>query len=174
MAAASPSRHPPTANGGGIQHFKGARRIPAADTSVIQFLPGQWLDVFVPGISKPGGFTITSPPSKARIAAAGAAGGSGDDAMDPASSPPPPYLELAVQKSPENVVAQWLWQPADAILSSELHVRVGGSFVWPPPGVMPMVGLSLRLRLQYLPSRLVSTLPLCQLSIRHAPSWSNP
>lgn len=55
----------------------------------------------------------------------------------------PPYLELAVQKSPENVVARWLWQPVDAILSSELYVRVGGSFVWPPPGVLPTVGSTL-------------------------------
>lgn len=47
-----------------------------------------------------------------------------------------PYVELAIQKSPENVVARWLWQDTDKILSSELHVRVGGSFVWPPPSVM--------------------------------------
>jgi NAD(P)H-flavin reductase len=32
---------------------------------------------------------------------------------------------------------QWLWQtPATKIIGSELQVRVGGSFVWPPPGVM--------------------------------------
>ena len=46
-----------------------------------------------------------------------------------------PYLELAVQKSPDNAVAQWLWQPTDSILHSQLRVRVGGSFVWPPPGI---------------------------------------
>lgn len=51
-----------------------------------------------------------------------------------------PYLELAVQKSPDNVVAKWLWQPIPSILSSSaLQVRVGGSFVWPPPGVVPAV-----------------------------------
>ncbi|KAJ4425237.1 hypothetical protein N0V82_000047 [Gnomoniopsis sp. IMI 355080] len=88
----------------------------------IKFLPGQWLDVFVPGITKPGGFTITSPPSKAaRTTATGA----------------PPYLELAIQKSPENVVASWLWQPIDKILQSDIWIRVGGSFVWPPPGLIP-------------------------------------
>lgn len=101
----------------------------------------------MPGIDRPGGFTITSPPSRAQkpagpsSAATGArAGGdgitatrSGDDAA------PAPYLELAVKESPDNTVAQWLWRPADEILSSELKVRVGGSFVWPPPGVLPMV-----------------------------------
>ncbi|KUI56782.1 Oxidoreductase NAD-binding domain-containing protein 1 [Cytospora mali] len=82
----------------------------------------RWLDVFVPGIDRPGGFTITSPPSKAQKPAGGG---------DPT---PAPYLELAVKKSPDNIVAQWLWKPADEILDSELRVRVGGSFVWPPPG----------------------------------------
>ncbi|KAF3770693.1 hypothetical protein M406DRAFT_336304 [Cryphonectria parasitica EP155] len=88
------------------------------------FLPGQWLDVFVPGISKPGGFTITSPPSRAQGTPLSEEGGS-------------PYLELAVQRSPENAVASWLWRPAVEIVSSEIWVRVGGSFVWPPPGVVP-------------------------------------
>ncbi|KUJ21464.1 ferredoxin reductase-like protein [Mollisia scopiformis] len=74
----------------------------------IKFLPGQWLDVYCPSIPKAGGFTITSPPSL-------------------------PYLELAVQKSPENPPAAWLWQAVPSILNAELQVRVGGSFVWPPP-----------------------------------------
>ncbi len=42
------------------------------------------------------------------------------------------YLELAVQKSPENPPAVWLWRPEPEILNAELKVRVGGSFVWPP------------------------------------------
>jgi hypothetical protein len=46
-----------------------------------------------------------------------------------------PYVELAVQKSPDNPVAAWLWQPAKEIQGKELAVRVGGSFVWPPPGI---------------------------------------
>lgn len=98
--------------------------------------------MFVPGISKPGGFTITSAPSKAQETPAGnpaaedVAAPSGGAAA-PASEEP--YLELAVQKSPDNPAAQYLWRPAGEILSSELRVRVGGSFVWPPPGVLPMV-----------------------------------
>ncbi|KAK3065790.1 hypothetical protein LTR53_018035, partial [Teratosphaeriaceae sp. CCFEE 6253] len=79
------------------------------------FLPGQWLDTFIPGISKAGGFTITSTPAEGRP-----------------TSHSPPYLELAVQRS-KNPPAQWLWKPRDEILGAQLVVRVGGSFVWPPP-----------------------------------------
>ncbi|XXH00397.1 hypothetical protein Hte_006741 [Hypoxylon texense] len=86
-----------------------------------KFLPGQWLDVYVPGVSKAGGYTITSPPSKARPSSSSASDGAG-------------YVELAVQKSPDPPAA-WLWQDPDAITYAELQVRVGGSFVWPPPGV---------------------------------------
>ncbi|KAI1371489.1 hypothetical protein F4677DRAFT_307668 [Hypoxylon crocopeplum] len=82
----------------------------------LQFLPGQWLDVYVPGVSKAGGYTITSPPSSAAPSSAGG------------------FLELAVQRSPDPPAA-WLWQDADAITYAELRVRVGGSFVWPPAGI---------------------------------------
>jgi NAD(P)H-flavin reductase len=78
-------------------------------------LPGQWLDTYVPGITKAGGFTITSPPS---AASAGLC---------------EPHLELAIQKSPENAVAAWLWQPEESIMGANLQVRVGGGFVFPPP-----------------------------------------
>ncbi|KID73030.1 Armadillo-like helical, partial [Metarhizium brunneum ARSEF 3297] len=64
-----------------------------------------------------GGFTITCAPSSAA---------SCDGLVAP-------YLELAVQQSPENAVAAWLWQPAEKIIGSHLHVRIGGSFVLPPP-----------------------------------------
>ncbi|KAF2427351.1 ferredoxin reductase-like protein [Tothia fuscella] len=83
----------------------------------VNFLPGQWLDVYTPSTPKAGGFTITSTPSQA----------------SPHS--PSPYLELAVQKSPYNPPAAWLWQDPSTILGQELRVRVGGSFVWPPKGV---------------------------------------
>ncbi|KAI1482930.1 hypothetical protein F4774DRAFT_369591 [Daldinia eschscholtzii] len=78
-----------------------------------RFLPGQWLDVFVPGVSKAGGYTITSPPSLAQS---------------------PGYVELAVQKS-DDPPAAWLWRDPDEITYAELRVRVGGSFVWPPGGI---------------------------------------
>ncbi|KAF7558952.1 hypothetical protein G7046_g5204 [Stylonectria norvegica] len=82
--------------------------------SPINFSPGQWLDSFVPGIAKPGGFTIASPPSAA------------------SRSSPSPYIELAIQESPGNPPAAWLWRPQSEILGSTLQVRVGGSFVFPP------------------------------------------
>lgn len=44
-----------------------------------------------------------------------------------------------MQRSPDNLVAAWLWAPTGEILLRELKVRVGGSFVWPPPGVLPVV-----------------------------------
>ncbi|RMY59876.1 hypothetical protein D0865_01833 [Hortaea werneckii] len=91
-------------------------RLSAADPNhTIKFLPGQWLDTFIPGLPKAGGFTITSTPSEARP-----------------SSHLSPFLELAVQKS-SNPPAQWLSRPEEEILGQKLVVRVGGSFTWPPP-----------------------------------------
>ncbi|QIW98227.1 hypothetical protein AMS68_003745 [Peltaster fructicola] len=81
----------------------------------INFLPGQWLDVFIPGLPQAGGFTITSTPFSSRP-----------------SSHSHLYLELAIQKS-RNPPARWLWQPEADILGTILNVRVGGSFHWPPP-----------------------------------------
>lgn len=78
-------------------------------------MPGQWVDVFVPGLPKAGGFTITSTPNHAK----GARG----------------YVELAVQNSPKNPPAAWLWQEKKKIIDQRLLIRVGGSFVWPPPHI---------------------------------------
>ncbi|KAK2001996.1 NADH-cytochrome b-5 reductase [Colletotrichum falcatum] len=102
-------------------------RLGICEGSSIQFLPGQWLDIFVPGVLKPGGFTITSPPSMATL---------------PSSA----YLELAVQDSPSNPPAAWLWgNPVDGNDAGHTHnsenepvqlrIRVGGSFVWPPQSI---------------------------------------
>ncbi|KAL8942593.1 MAG: hypothetical protein Q9216_001575 [Gyalolechia sp. 2 TL-2023] len=84
----------------------------------LQFRPGQWLDVHLPGIRQAGGFTITSTPQDAQY-----------------SDGQTGYLELAVQKSPNNPPAAWLWRPEKEILGAGIIVRVGGSFVWPPPNV---------------------------------------
>ena len=70
---------------------------------------------------KAGGFTITSTPSQAL----------------PSSGSKHPYLELAVQRSPDNPPAAWLWQKPSKIIDSALKVRVGGSFTWPPHGWSP-------------------------------------
>ncbi|KAF2820062.1 hypothetical protein CC86DRAFT_361677 [Ophiobolus disseminans] len=91
------------------------------DTSQgLNFLPGQWLDVFVPGVEKAGGFTITSSPR---------------DALPQSDLEHTPFFELAIQKSPSNPPAAWLWQDVQDIQGQEINVRVGGSFVWPPPGI---------------------------------------
>jgi hypothetical protein len=42
---------------------------------------------------------------------------------------------LAIQRSPDNPPAAWLWQPEEDIQGKEIQVRVGGSFVFPPPGL---------------------------------------
>ncbi len=44
-------------------------------------------------------------------------------------------MELAIQASPRNPPAAWLWQASSKILGSQLSIRAGGSFVWPPPGI---------------------------------------
>lgn len=44
-------------------------------------------------------------------------------------------MELAVQDSPSNPPAAWLWKPREQIIGKEVNIRVGGSFVWPPTGV---------------------------------------
>lgn len=53
-----------------------------------------------------------------------------------ASQGRPPYVELAVQESPKNPPAAWLWKPKDEIVGKEVNIRVGGSFVWPPNGTV--------------------------------------
>ncbi|KXJ92785.1 hypothetical protein Micbo1qcDRAFT_51022 [Microdochium bolleyi] len=105
----------------------------------VKFRPGQWLDVYCPGIAKAGGFTLTSSPSKA-VPRSGSGIGDREDGRG--------YLELAVQRSPGNPPAAWLWQdhendngdnksksPSSSVIGQEIKVRIGGSFVWPPPGI---------------------------------------
>lgn len=74
----------------------------------------------MPESDKAGGFTITSSPR---------------DALPQSDPDHTPFFELAVQKSPNNPPAAWLWQPAEDIQGKEISVRVGGSFVFPPPNL---------------------------------------
>jgi len=71
--------------------------------------------VHVLSIPQAGGFTITSTPED----------------LEKKNG----YLELAIQASPRNPPAAWLWQASSKILGSELVIRAGGSFCWPPPGI---------------------------------------
>ncbi|KAI0798884.1 hypothetical protein GGR55DRAFT_693094 [Xylaria sp. FL0064] len=116
------------------------------DSPPIRFLPGQWLDVYVPGVEKAGGFTITSTPREARLAhppptepegATSEAGVKDDEKKHETAKVEGPYLELAVQKSPDNPPAAWLGDNSisSPIIGREVRVRVGGGFVWPPPGI---------------------------------------
>lgn len=43
-----------------------------------------------------------------------------------------PYIELAIQKSPTNPPAAFLWQPPSKILNTEVNFKIGGNFVYPP------------------------------------------
>ncbi|KAJ5779697.1 hypothetical protein N7457_007417, partial [Penicillium paradoxum] len=103
------------------------------------FLPGQWLDVHIPSITQAGGFTITSTPADAQILPSpeDSIDSLAGEALEPSSESQgrPPYVELAVQNSPANPSAAWLWRPKENILGKELNIRVGGSFVWPPTGI---------------------------------------
>ncbi|OAL26141.1 hypothetical protein AYO20_10194 [Fonsecaea nubica] len=85
------------------------------DGPPLRHLPGQYVDLYIPNIDVVGGFTITSPPQASSL--------SQDD----------PHIELAIQSSPSNPPAAYLWRPAQEILGSTMTFRVGGNFVYPPP-----------------------------------------
>lgn len=91
------------------------RLIRLALSDALSFLPGQWLDCYIAGIPRAGGFSITSTPAEAAM-----------DEQDPG------YLELAIKSSPTNPHATWFFAEKDDIIGKELHVRVGGSLTWPP------------------------------------------
>lgn len=97
-----------------------------------RFRPGQWIDLFLPGLQKPGGFTITSSPPPPPRSTLPRTSSSSSHSSSPHQTN---NLELAVQKSPQNPAAAWLWRDSSSeIMRAELGVRVGGSFTWPPPG----------------------------------------
>lgn len=101
----------------------------------------------IPSIPQAGGFTITSTPADAQPLPSPdpTLVQTGSDQLteqsedlgvpSPDANGRPPYVELAVQESPSNPPAAWLWRPRDEILGKELSIRVGGSFVWPPAAV---------------------------------------
>lgn len=106
-------------------------------TQPFSFLPGQWLDVHIPSIAQAGGFTITSTPADAQQLPplehpSEAALGEAERNSSPGRAP---YVELAVQDSPSNPSAAWLWKPQAEIIGKDLNIRVGGSFTWPPSSI---------------------------------------
>ncbi|GMF69466.1 unnamed protein product [Aspergillus oryzae] len=111
-----------------------------SDEEPFTFAPGQWLDVHIPSISDAGGFSITSTPADAEALPSLQPTAESLAVEDEETGLPPvdprgrdPYVELAVQKALSNPASAWLWKPKDEILGKELCIRVGGSFVWPPP-----------------------------------------
>ncbi|KAK5050409.1 hypothetical protein LTR84_003690 [Exophiala bonariae] len=84
------------------------------DGPPLRHLPGQYVDLYVPNIDVVGGFTITSPPQAS------------------SQAQQDPHIELAIQISPDNPPAAFLWRPESEILNSTLSFRIGGNFVYPP------------------------------------------
>ncbi|KAB8297085.1 hypothetical protein EYC80_002473 [Monilinia laxa] len=103
--------------------------------------PGQWVDLYLPGIEKPGGYSITNfplPPTRNNTR------NSPSTSTSPNDENPSPKkreeeeqgIELAIQrpiftheedgKISEQVT--WLFQDAEEILGTEVRVRIGGSF----------------------------------------------
>lgn len=76
---------------------------PVQPSKPFQFLPGQWVDFYIPPINKVGGYSITSLPSHL------------------------PRLELAVKRS-RHPPAEWVTSIAQA--GDSVKVRVGGEFVY--------------------------------------------
>ncbi|KAL2444396.1 hypothetical protein ABEF95_016521 [Exophiala dermatitidis] len=90
------------------------------DGPPLRHLPGQYIDLYIPNVDVVGGFTITSPPGAA--------------SFDKTENP---HIELAIQCSPTNPPAAYLWRPAAEILNSPVSFKVGGNFVYPPPTTAP-------------------------------------
>ena len=76
-----------------------------------------------------GGFTITSTPADASDRPR-------QDPLPPSRrnqklvASPRPYFELAIQHSPMNPSAAWLWKDEAEIMNENVFVRVGGNFTW--------------------------------------------
>jgi hypothetical protein len=86
---------------------------PCEQPHLFRFLPGQWIDTYVPHLPKPGGFSFVSTPKYFRTRG---------------------LATLAIQLT-ENPPSKWLWR--DDIAGQNLMVRVGGNFTFPPTGISP-------------------------------------
>ncbi|KAK4242249.1 oxidoreductase NAD-binding domain-containing protein 1 [Achaetomium macrosporum] len=128
-------------------------RLDISPNDSIKFLPGQWVDLYPPAnanVPKPGGFTITSSPSLAQPSSspphhpatilARSPDGSGNQAQHVQHG----YIELAIQASPLNPAAAYLFRPTPQLLHTQVRVRIGGSFTFPPPSLSEHVNASLR------------------------------
>ncbi|TEY64849.1 hypothetical protein BOTCAL_0142g00060 [Botryotinia calthae] len=104
---------------------------PASNSSPrnLTWKPGQWIDLYLPGIQRPGGFSIVNIPSS-----------QSSPSIDDVNEEKGKGIELAIQKpilklnseGKINEQVAWLFQPSSEILGKEVAVRIGGSFIWPP------------------------------------------
>jgi NAD(P)H-flavin reductase len=99
-----------------------------ASESPIHFLPGQWLDVYVPGLSKPGGYTITSAPRLALVESAISTTQHVQEDLARGKF----EVHLAIQSAMGNPVTEFLWKDPMALIGTKMQIRVGGNFTWPP------------------------------------------
>ncbi|CAD6456341.1 71f18f43-9114-4302-9459-ea9e7b9cdc8a [Sclerotinia trifoliorum] len=96
--------------------------------------PGQWIDLYLPGIEKPGGFSITNVPPHSSSTSSPPSSHSQTSPRDK-NELEEAGIELAIQKptQQEKISKQvsWLFQPPSLILNQEVKVRIGGSFTLP-------------------------------------------
>ncbi|KAK3308743.1 uncharacterized protein B0T15DRAFT_117392 [Chaetomium strumarium] len=135
--------------------------IPPNDS--IKFLPGQWVDLYPPAdanAAKPGGFTITSSPTLAQPSTSSSSPHPNATTTTTRTRSPDDrggnrgqqnvqvqhggYIELAIQASPPNPAAAYLFRPLCELLYSHVQVRIGGSFTFPPPSLSDHANPSLR------------------------------
>jgi hypothetical protein len=93
--------------------IEGLPDYPCEQPHLFTFLPGQWIDIYVPHLPKPGGFSFVSTPKYFRSRG---------------------LATLAIQLT-ENPPSKWLWR--DDIIGQNLMIRVGGNFTFPPTGISP-------------------------------------
>ncbi|KAF7879191.1 hypothetical protein EAF04_000389 [Stromatinia cepivora] len=102
--------------------------------NLLTWKPGQWIDLYLPGIEKPGGFSITNiPPSTSSSSPTSFHSQTSSRNKNEVEEA---IIELAIQKptKQEKISEQvfWLFQPPSSILNQEVKVRIGGSFTLPP------------------------------------------
>jgi hypothetical protein len=94
----------------------GLPNYPCEDPRLFTFNPGQWIDTYVPYLTKPGGFSFVSTPKHFYDTG---------------------IASLAIQNT-DNPPSKWLW--GDNIIGQHIMIRVGGDFTLPPSSSTPKLG----------------------------------
>lgn len=177
----SPRPSPPSASTSSKSTSTSRSPTPSIQSpSKLTWKPGQWVDLYLPGIEKPGGFSITNIPPHS------------PSTSSPYSSHSQTFprntneveveeagIELAIQKpiQQEKISKQvsWLFQPPTLILNQEVKVRIGGSFTLPPsfPFISPSPSSS-NPPLHSSSNNPSSRTPLQETSLKHQFNPTNP